>query len=136
MNKYDGLYIFTGAVKDDGLDALVEKATAELTRLNGKIISTDVIGKKTFARPMSKKDSGIYVKIRFEMDGANIAALINRYHLSEDVFRVQILAVDERREKVLAEQASARKMREEAREAAKAKAEAEAAGSFGDGEQA
>ena len=65
---------------------------------------------------------------------SHFALLVNRYHLCEDVFRVQILAVDERREAVLAEQARARKAREEAREAAKAKAEA--VGNFGDGEQA
>ena len=50
------------------------------------------------------------------------AALLGRYHLAEDVFRVQILAVDDRRETVLARQAEERK----AREAARAEAEAAA----------
>ena len=127
MKKYDGLYIFAGMVKEEGIAQLTEKATAEITRLDGKVLDTVALGKKSFAHPMDKKESGYYVKVRFEMDADKIATLVNRYHLSEDVFRVQILAVDERREEVLAEQARIRKAREEAREAARAEAEREAA---------
>ena len=88
----------------------------------GSFVTTEVLGKRTFARPMQKRDNGVYVKIRFELDPNQVAALLGRYHLAEDVFRVQILAVDDRRETVLARQAEERK----AREAARAEAEAAA----------
>ena len=118
MNKYDGLYIFAGSAKDDVLDKQIDKARGEITRLSGNVLSTEVLGKKSFARPMHKRDSGVYVKIRFELDPAQVAALVGRYHLVEDVFRVQILAVDERREAVLVKQAEVQKVREAARAAA------------------
>ena len=124
MKKYDGLYIFAGSAKDDVLEKQIDKARGEITRLSGNVLSTDLLGKKTFARPLHKRDNGVYVKIRFELDPAQIPTLIGRYHLSEDVFRVQILAVDERREAVLANQAQVQKTREAARAAA---AEKEAA---------
>ena len=124
MKKYDGLYIFAGSAKDDVLDKQIDKVRGEITRLSGNVLSTDLLGKKTFARPLHKRDNGVYVKIRFELDPAQIPTLIGRYHLSEDVFRVQILAVDERREAVLANQAHVQKTREAARAAA---AEKEAA---------
>ena len=98
MKKYEGLYIFAGSAKDDALDKQIDKVRGEIVRLSGSVLSTDVLGKKTFARPMHKRDNGVYVKIRFELDPAQLPTLIGRYHLSEDVFRVQILAVDERRE--------------------------------------
>ena len=47
-----------------------------------------------------------------------VTALVGRYHLVEDIFRVQILAVDERREAILATQAEEMKVREAARAAA------------------
>ena len=119
MKKYDGLYIFAGSAKDDVLDKQIDKVRSEITRLSGNVLTTDVLGKRTFARPMQKRDNGVYVKIRFELDPNQIDALLGRYHLAEDVFRVQILAVDDRRESVLAQQAEARK----AREAARAEAE-------------
>lgn len=118
MKKYDGLFIFAGMVKDEALDKQVDKVRGEITRLSGKVLSTEVLGKKTFARPMHKRDNGVYVKVRFELDPAQVATLTGRYHLIEDIFRVQILAVDERREAVLAQQAEEMKAREAARAAA------------------
>ena len=112
MKKYDGLYIFACSAKDDVLDKQIEKARGEITRLSGNILSTDVLGKRSFARLMHKRDSGIYVKVRFELDPLQVPTLIGRYHLTEDVFRVQLIAVDERREAVLAKQTEVNKARE------------------------
>ena len=125
MKKYDGLYIFAGSAKDDVLDKQLDKARGEITRLSGNVLSTEVLGKRTFARPMHKRDNGVYVKVRFELDPAQIAPLKGRYRLTEEVFRVQILAVDERRETVLAAQEEAHKVREAARAAAAEQANAE-----------
>jgi len=129
MKKYDGLFIFAAMAKDEVLDTQIEKASAEITRLSGKVLGVDALGKKVFARPMNKRDSGVYVKIRFEMAPAQVAALKARYQLLEDFFRVQILVVDDRREAVIAQQAEQERIREATREAtreaARAAAEAE-----------
>lgn len=121
MNKYDGLYIFAGSAKDDVLDKQIDKARGEITRLAGNVLNTEVFGKKTFARPMRKRDSGVYVKIRFELDPEQVSTLRSRYHLVEDIFRVQILAIDERREAVMVKQIEVQKVREATRAAAAAK---------------
>ncbi|MDD2600021.1 MAG: 30S ribosomal protein S6 [Kiritimatiellae bacterium] len=122
MKKYDGLYIFAGSARDEVLDKAIESATAEITNLSGKILSTEVLGKKTFARPMKKRDNGVFVKIRFELAPTSIAALTRRYKLVDEVFRVQILAVDERLEAMLVQQAEDAKVREAAKAAAAAEA--------------
>lgn len=96
LKKYDGLFIFAGAVKDEALEKAVERTTAEITRLGGQVESSDTLGRRTFARPMKKRDNGVYVKIRFQLPSDQIDALRARYRLSEDVFRVQILVRDER----------------------------------------
>ncbi len=125
MNKYDAMYIFTQSFKDDSWAKLIERMQGEITRLGGTILSTEELGKRTFARVMQKRENGVYVKIRFELDPAQLAHLRDRYHLIEDLFRVQFLAVDERMESKIAEQAAARKAREAAaREEAPAAAQA------------
>jgi len=132
MNKYDGLYIFAGTAKDDSLDKSVEKMGAEITRLGGAVLETEILGKRTFARPMQKRENGVYVRIRFNLDPLQVTPLINRYHLIEDLFRVQILAVNERVEAKIAQQTAARRLREAlAAEALQAAAEAEAAAAAG-----
>ncbi|MDA3926300.1 MAG: 30S ribosomal protein S6 [Kiritimatiellae bacterium] len=120
MKKYDGLYIFAGSARDEVLDKMIEAATVEITSLSGQILSTEMLGKKTFSRPMKKRDNGVYVKIRFELDPASIAPLVKRYKLVDEVFRVQILAVDERLEAAIVQQAEDVKVREAAKVAAAA----------------
>ena len=114
VRKYDGLYIFVGAAKDELLEKTVEKMRNEITRLSGTILNAEVLGKRSFARPMQKRDHGTYVRIRFELDPANLATLRERYHLVEDLFRVQLQTVNERREAIIAEQSAKQKAREAA----------------------
>jgi ribosomal protein S6 len=125
MKTYDALYIFVGISKDDVLEANLEKALAEVTRLGGNVIAKDSLGKRAFARSMKKRDSGVYVKVRFEIDPLKIKELVNRYRLVEEVFRVQFLAVDERREAKIASERAARAENVAKREAAQAAALAE-----------
>ena len=102
MKKYDALYIFVGIAKDDALEANLEKALAEVTRLGGNVLEKVQLGKRMFARPMKKREAGVYVKVRLELDPAKVDELVKRYKLVEEVFRVQILAVDDRREAKIA----------------------------------
>ncbi|MBQ7722122.1 MAG: 30S ribosomal protein S6 [Kiritimatiellae bacterium] len=118
MKKYDALYIFVNAVRDDAIEPLVEKVGADITRLGGKVLGSEMLGRKTFARVMKKKESGVYVRVRFELDPAKVAELRARYALNDEIFRVQILAVDDRREALVVEQNARRKAAAEAAAAA------------------
>ena len=129
MKTYDALYIFVGIARDEALEANLEKALGEVTRLGGNVLEKVSLGKRTFSRPMKKRESGAYVKVRFEMDPAKVGELVNRYHLVEEVFRVQILSVDARREAKIAQEKADRAERiakKEAAAAAAAEAEAQA----------
>ncbi len=126
MKTYDAIYIFVGIAKDEALNANLEKALAEVTRVGGNILSTESLGRRSFARPMSKKESGVYVKVRMELDPAKVDELVNRYQLVEEVFRVQFLAVDARREATIAAERQARAERQAKKEAAAQAAIAEA----------
>ena len=122
MKKYDALYIFVGIAKDDALEACLDKALAEVTRRGGNVLEKVSLGRRSFSRPMKKRDSGVYVKVRFEMDPQQIEDLVKRYRLVEEVFRVQILAVDARREAKIASERASRAERQAKREAALAAA--------------
>ncbi len=108
MKKYDALYIFVGIAKDDVLEANLEKALTEVTRLGGNVLEKVQLGKRMFSRPMKKRESGVYVKVRLELDPAKVDELVKRYKLVEEVFRVQILAVDDRREARIAQERAER----------------------------
>lgn len=120
MKKYDALYIFVGIAKDDALEAYLDKALAEVERFGGKVLEKVSLGRRSFSRPMKKRENGVYVKVRLELDPANVDALVKRYKLVEEVFRVQILAVDERREAQIAQERADRAERQARKEAAAA----------------
>ena len=125
MKKYDALYIFVNTARDDAVEPLLEKVSGDITRLGGNVLGSELLGRKTFARVMKKKDSGVYVRVRFELDPSKVAELRARYALNDEIFRVQILAVDDRREALVVEQNARRKAKAEA-EAAAAESEAPA----------
>ena len=108
MKKYDALYIFVGIAKDDALEANLDKALAEVTRLGGNVLEKVQLGKRQFSRPMKKRENGVYVKVRLELDPSKVDELVKRYKLVEEVFRVQILAVDGRREARIAQERAER----------------------------
>ena len=108
MKKYDALYIFVGIAKDDVLEANLDKALAEVTRLGGNVLEKVQLGKRAFSRPMKKRENGVYVKVRLELDPSKVDELVKRYKLVEEVFRVQILAVDDRREAKIAQERAER----------------------------
>ena len=120
MKKDDALYIFVGIAKDDALEAYLDKALAEVERFGGKVLEKVSLGRRSFSRPMKKRENGVYVKVRLELDPANVDALVKRYKLVEEVFRVQILAVDERREAQIALERADRAERQARKEAAAA----------------
>ena len=122
MKKYDALYIFVGIAKDDALEAYLNKALAEIERLGGNVLEQVQLGKRSFSRPMKKREVGVYVKVRFELDPQKIAELTKRYQLIEEVFRVQFLAVDDRREAKIAQERAERAEAQARRDAAAAEA--------------
>ena len=105
---------------------MIDKALAEVTRFGGNVLSQEVLGKRAFAHPMRKRESGVYVLVRFELDPSKVAELRARYALNDEIFRVQILAVDDRREALVVEQNARRKAKAEAEAAAAAEADGDA----------
>ena len=79
-----------------------------MTRLGGNVLEKVQLGKRMFSRPMKKRESGVYVKVRLELDPAKVDELVKRYKLVEEVFRVQILAVNDRREAKIAQERTER----------------------------
>lgn len=118
MKKYDATFIFVQTSRDEAWAKTIERMQGEITRIGGKVLDTTDHGKKTFARIQQKKESGTYLTIRFELDPAKVNELRARYALLEEIFRLQIIAVDPIVELKLAKQAAEKQARREAAEAA------------------
>jgi len=91
MNKYEAMFIFADELKDEVLEEALNKVRAEIKKVGGAVESTTRMGRKAFARPLHKKESGQYVLITFSCGGEHISALLAKYNLNEEVFRVTIM---------------------------------------------
>lgn len=95
MNKYEAMIIFPETLKEESLDAALDKVVAEIEKSGGKVEAKTRIGRRSFARPMEKQSGGQYMVVTFRLEGAKIAALQGRFKLNEEIFRVQIVRVPE-----------------------------------------
>ena len=96
LNLYEAMFIFPESVKEDQLDAAVNRARGEIEKVGGRIESATRLGKRMFARRMKKQQGGHYVVVGFRIAGDQVTPLLERYRLAEDVFRVQIHRADEK----------------------------------------
>lgn len=92
MNKYEAMIIFQESLKETDWDGAVEAIRVEIEKLGGKMTSSTRLGKRDFARPMQKQQSGHYGLIALQLAGDKVAALQARLKLNEQVFRVQVVS--------------------------------------------
>ncbi len=91
MKKYEGMFIFH-TVTDEELEEKIARAGAEITKLGGELGAITRMGRSSFARPMKKKDAGIYVLMAFGLDPLKVDSLRKSYRLNEDLIRMQVFA--------------------------------------------
>ena len=89
MRKYEGLFILNTAGREEGLKETIDRLSAEITNLGGKIETVQKMEKKPFSRVADKKvKEGYYVNFIFEAEPAIAAKLTNHFDLDDDVFRL------------------------------------------------
>jgi ribosomal protein S6 len=96
MKKYEGLFILNLAGREEGVKDALDKISADITTVGGKVETVQKMDKKAFARVADKRHtSGFYANIIFEATPAVAAALQNKFTLNTDVFRVLFTEVPE-----------------------------------------
>lgn len=98
MNKYEAMMIFPESLKEEGLEAALEKVKVEIEKSGGKVEATTRLGRRPFARPMQKEYAGVYIVLTFLLGGDKVTPLLQRFKLNEDLFRIQIVRVPEVKE--------------------------------------
>lgn len=91
MKTYDATLIFPNSLKDEQFTKAVDRVKEEVGKLGGEVVGTRVIGRRQFARPMKRRESGQYVKMRMNLGPEDVSGLTARLKLNSDVFRVQIV---------------------------------------------
>jgi len=89
VKRYEGLFILETAGKEEGIKETIDKISAEITSLGGKVETVQKMEKKGFSRIADKKHSaGFYVNVIFEGQPSLIDQLKHRFAMNTEVFRV------------------------------------------------
>jgi ribosomal protein S6 len=89
VKRYEGLFILDTAGKEETIKDTIDKISAEITALGGKVETVQKMDKRNFMRVANKKyNAGFYVNVIFEGQPSVIDQLKHRFAMSDDVFRV------------------------------------------------
>ena len=89
MKKYEGLFIFNTAGKEEGIKELIDRITSEINAAGGRVETVQKMDKRSFSRVANKRfNSGYYVNFILDLEPTALTQLKHRFDLNDDVFRV------------------------------------------------
>jgi len=84
---YETMYILRPDIAEDEVNKHIEKYNKLLESMGGKILDSQMRGKRRLAYTIAKNREGIYVQLSHQGDGQHIAKIEKAMRLSEDVIR-------------------------------------------------
>ena len=84
---YETMYILRPDIAEDEVTNHIEKYNKLLEELGGKILDSQMRGKRRLAYQIAKHREGIYVQLSHQGDGQHIFKIEKAMRLSEDVIR-------------------------------------------------
>ena len=84
---YETMYILRPDIAEDAVNNHIDKYNKLLEKLDGKVLDSQMRGKRRLAYTISKHREGIYVQLSHQGDGQHISKLEKAMRLSEDVIR-------------------------------------------------
>jgi ribosomal protein S6 len=89
VKRYEGLFILDTAGKEETIKDTIDKISAEITSLGGKVETVQKMDKRSFMRVANKKyNAGFFVNVIFEIQPSVIEQLKKRFAMNDEVFRV------------------------------------------------
>ena len=84
---YETMYILRPDIAEEEVSKHIEKYNNLLEKVGGKILDSQMRGKRRLAYTIAKNREGIYVQLSHQGDGQHIAKIEKAMRLSEDVIR-------------------------------------------------
>ena len=84
---YETMYILRPDIAEEEVTKHIEKYNKTLENNGGKVLDSQMRGKRRLAYQIAKHREGIYVQLSHQGDGQHIAKIEKAMRLSEDVIR-------------------------------------------------
>ena len=87
QSYYETMYILRPDIAEDEVTNHIDKYNQLLKEFGGKILDSQMRGKRRLAYPIAKHREGIYIQLSHQGDGQHIFKIEKAMRLSEDVIR-------------------------------------------------
>ena len=84
---YETMYILRPDIAEEEVNTHIEKYNKLLENMGGKVLDSQMRGKRRLAYTIAKNREGIYVQLSHQGDGQHIEKIEKAMRLSEDVIR-------------------------------------------------
>ncbi len=91
---YETMYILRPDIAEEEVNKHIEKYNKLLEDMGGKILDSQMRGKRRLAYTIAKNREGIYVQLSHQGDGQHIEKIEKAMRLSEDVIRYMTIKQD------------------------------------------
>lgn len=91
MKTYEAVFIFHRS-ENEAASQRIEAIRAEIEKLGGGVSNVKQMGKNAFARPLRKRDAGVYVLVVFSMEPDKVGPLVKLWRRDENILRVHVNA--------------------------------------------
>ena len=91
MRTYELLSIIKPNIDSEEFDKVVAKIEENIATLEGKVLSTDKMGRKKLSYDIKDYRDGYFVVHNFEMEPAQVAKFNRQLRLNENVLRIMLL---------------------------------------------
>ncbi len=95
MRTYEVVFIAAPNTAEEDLNKLNSQLETIVADLGGKVVKTDVLGRKKLAYKIGKHDEGVYVVLYIEGTGHEIAEVERRLRVNDLVIRHLTVRTDE-----------------------------------------
>jgi len=99
MRTYEVMYIVDPETPPDKIEKLNEAVGGLIEKEGGEVVKMELIGMKTMAYNINKREEGYYVLFEINGTGQEIAELERRMRVNDMVMRYITVRVDEDRKK-------------------------------------
>ena len=117
--SYEVVFIVDPDAADDEVMRLSENFQKIITDQGGRIVKTEMMGRRQLAYEINHKREGSYILLEVEGSGAEIAELERRMRVNDRVLRYMTIRVDDARQR--ADKLKDRRVRKAARRPASGK---------------
>ncbi len=95
MRTYELLSIIKPNIDSEEFDKEVAKIEETINSLEGKVTSTDKMGRKKLSYDIKDYRDGYFVVHNFEMDPAQVSKFNRQLRLNENILRIMFLETSE-----------------------------------------